>query len=62
MPHIFASLYEHYTKPDNRPEDRRRIVEEEGWETAAADYVAGMSDRYAVAMYRELFIPKAWNN
>ena len=62
VPHIIASLYEHYKKPDNLPEYLRRIGEEEGWETAAADYVAGMSDRYAVAMYRELFIPKAWNN
>ena len=62
VPHIIASLYEHYKKPVNLPEYLRRIGEEEGWETAAADYVAGMSDRYAVAMYRELFIPKAWNN
>lgn len=62
VPHIIASLYEHYKNPDHLPEYLQRIGEAEGWEIAAADYVAGMSDRYAVAMYRELFIPKAWNN
>ena len=25
------------------------------------DYVAGMSDRYAVQKYKEIVIPKAWN-
>ena len=28
---------------------------------AARDYVAGMSDHFAVAAYQELFIPKSWN-
>ena len=62
VPHILESLYEHYRKPENLPEYMRRIAEEEGEDTAACDFVAGMSDRYAVAVYRELFIPKAWNN
>ena len=28
---------------------------------AACDYVAGMTDHYAVECYKSLFIPKAWN-
>ena len=39
----------------------KRIAEEEGVDTASCDYVAGMTDHYAVACYQELFIPKAWN-
>lgn len=38
----------------------RRIAEEDGSSTAAMDYVAGMSDLYAVRTYSDLFIPKAW--
>ena len=39
----------------------KKIAEEEGVDTASCDYVAGMTDHYAVACYQELFIPKAWN-
>jgi dGTPase len=27
---------------------------------AAKDFVAGMTDRYAVNLYEQLFIPKPW--
>jgi dGTPase len=37
-----------------------RTVETEGLDTAAQDFVAGMTDRYAVSLYEELFIPKPW--
>lgn len=35
-------------------------VEAEGLDTAAQDFVAGMTDRYAVSLYEQLFIPKPW--
>ena len=38
----------------------RRIVEAEGLDVAAKDFVAGMTDRYAVSLYERLFIPKPW--
>jgi dGTPase len=37
-----------------------RTVEAEGLETAAQDFIAGMTDRYAVRLYEELYIPKPW--
>ncbi|MEX2270159.1 MAG: deoxyguanosinetriphosphate triphosphohydrolase [Vicinamibacterales bacterium] len=37
-----------------------RTVELEGLDVAAQDFVAGMTDRYAVSLYEELFIPKPW--
>jgi len=37
-----------------------RIVESDGVDIAAKDFVAGMTDRYAVSLYERLFIPKPW--
>jgi dGTPase len=37
-----------------------RIVETEGLDVAARDFLAGMSDRFAVSLYERLFIPKPW--
>jgi dGTPase len=37
-----------------------RIIESEGLDAAARDFLAGMSDRFAVTLYERLFIPKPW--
>ena len=37
-----------------------RTIEEEGLDVAARDFVAGMTDRYAINLYEQLFIPKPW--
>ena len=37
-----------------------RTVAAEGLDTAAQDFIAGMTDRYAVRLYEQLFIPKPW--
>ena len=37
-----------------------RTITEEGLDAAARDFLAGMTDRYAVALYEQLFIPKPW--
>jgi dGTPase len=37
-----------------------RVLEEEGLDAASRDFVAGMTDRYAVNLYEQLFIPKPW--
>jgi len=38
----------------------RRTVETEGVDAAARDFLAGMTDRYAVGLFARLFIPKPW--
>ena len=38
-----------------------RILEAEGLDVATRDFLAGMTDRYAVSLYAELFIPKSWS-
>jgi dGTPase len=37
-----------------------RVVEAEGVDAAARDFLAGMTDRFAVSLYERLFIPKPW--
>jgi dGTPase len=37
-----------------------RIIEAEGLDVATKDFLAGMTDRFAVALYERLFIPKPW--
>jgi dGTPase len=37
-----------------------RTIENEGIDAAARDFVAGMTDRYAVRLFEQFFIPKPW--
>jgi dGTPase len=37
-----------------------RTIEEEGLDAAARDFLAGMTDRYTISLYEQLFIPKSW--
>jgi len=37
-----------------------RTIEAEGLDAAARDFLAGMTDRYAVRLFEQLFIPKPW--
>ena len=36
-------------------------IEKEGLDAAARDFLAGMTDRYAVSLFQELFVPKSWS-
>ncbi len=38
-----------------------KIVDEEGIDAATRDFIAGMTDRYAVRLFEQLYIPKPWN-
>ena len=59
---ILEALYGHYSKNmDALPPDYRTVAEEEGLERAACDYIAGMTDQYAVHQYTTLFIPGGWS-
>jgi dGTPase len=51
-----------WDKVRERPEGLldTRIIEAEGLDVAARDFLAGMTDRFAVTLYERLFIPKPW--
>ena len=56
-------LYDHYLhNPDKLPDEYLMLINERGTsrERAVCDYVSSMSDRYAVAMFNELFLPSSW--
>lgn len=58
---ILYSIWEYYVnQPDKLPEDYRLIAAQDGLERAATDYVSGMTDKYVMDVYSELFIPKSW--
>ena len=59
---ILSALYEYYLADIARlPEDYRAVNEEEGSERAVCDYIAGMTDQFAIQQYTQLFIPGGWN-
>ena len=61
---MIEMLYEYYmAHPEELPEESHRIVEtrNETKERAVCDYIAGMTDIYAIDRFKELFIPKAWS-
>ena len=56
---ILTGLWE---KVHERPDEflDRRTIETDGLDCAARDFIAGMTDRYAVRLFEQLFIPKPW--
>jgi dGTPase len=56
---ILGGLWDRVRENANQFLDRRTI-DAEGLDAAARDFVAGMTDRYAVNLYEQLFIPKPW--
>ena len=60
---MLRSLYEYFIEhPDELPDDYFVLqARGEALERIACDYVAGMTDRYSIAVYKNLFIPKSWN-
>ncbi|MBQ7565549.1 MAG: deoxyguanosinetriphosphate triphosphohydrolase [Oscillospiraceae bacterium] len=58
---MLKRLYEYYMKnPQKLPADFRPQLDFDGMDRVVCDYIAGMTDKYAVAKYSEIFIPLAW--
>ncbi len=59
---MLQRLFEYYyTNPQALPEDFLPQLSFEGMEQTVCDYIAGMTDKYAVDKYTEIFIPTGWN-
>lgn len=56
---ILGGLWEKVREQPDRFLDRR-TVEREGVDAAARDFLAGMTDRYAIALFEQLFVPRPW--
>lgn len=56
-----AGIYEFLLKNPDRLNDEYALVrEQEGIERAAVDYIAGMTDHFAVATYNDIYVPKSF--
>lgn len=60
---IVCTLYSHFTEnPEELPEEYRILIEEmnEDPRRIVSDYISSMTDRYAIGIYEELYIPDPW--
>jgi dGTPase len=54
-------LYDYYTSHiEALPQVYLSAAYKFGADTAVCDYIAGMTDGFAVEAFKELFIPKGW--
>ena len=59
---MLQRLFEHYiTHPEDLPEDFHPQLSFDGMERTVCDYIAGMTDNYAVDKFTEIFIPMGWH-
>ena len=59
---ILEMLFQYYRKkPEELPGDFQMIRAEEGIERAVCDYIAGMTDPYAIECFYKLYVPTAWS-
>jgi dGTPase len=58
---MIKQMFEYFLhNPDKLPAECRLTLEREGAERAVADHIAGMTDRFAILVYNNLFIPRSW--
>jgi len=60
--HIVRALFAHFAAdPARLPPDDRRAIPTDPPARQAADYVASMTDRFAIELYERLFVPQHWS-
>jgi dGTPase len=58
---VLEQLFNYFMKhPDRLPLEYARHISDYGKEQAVCDYIAGMTDRYAIGLFHELFMPSSW--
>ncbi|WP_026893664.1 deoxyguanosinetriphosphate triphosphohydrolase [Clostridiisalibacter paucivorans] len=57
--YILEELYSYYMKKfDSIPNEYRE--KDQNKEDVVCDYIAGMTDRYAINLFKEIFVPRPW--
>ena len=62
---VIEQLFTHFlSHPEAVPADLRRIAEARGEapECSVLDYIAGMTDRYALRLFDLIFVPRIWSS
>ncbi len=58
---MLKRMFEYYVNnPEKLPEDFQPQLSFEGMERTVCDYLAGMTDKYAVDKFSEIFVPMGW--
>lgn len=58
---MLSAMYGHYiARPEDLPETYLNLLEKYPREQVVCDYLSSMTDRYAVYMFNNIFVPKGW--
>lgn len=61
IPVLIENLYNYFKSNYKKmPEDIQHIADKEGIDRAVCDYIAGMTDHFAVYIFKNIFIPTSW--
>lgn len=61
IPVLIEMLYKYFSSNHEKlPEDIKCIADREGIDRAVCDYIAGMTDHFAVNIFKSIFIPTSW--
>lgn len=59
---IIRELYKYIkSKPDFLSDEAKRMLQHIDLDRVVCDYIAGMTDRYAIRKFHEIFIPEPWH-
>lgn len=59
--YIIEEMFDYFVKnPDALPDEYRRFIGAYATDRVVCDYIAGMSDDYAVHTFNNIFVPKSW--
>ena len=59
---MLVRLFDYYmAHPEALPEDFHPQMSFDGLERTVCDYIAGMTDNYAIDKFTEIFIPTGWH-
>ena len=59
--HLLETLFKYYlNRLEKMPKEYLKNIDEHGSEQVVCDFIAGMTDRYAIRTFSDLFIPSAW--
>ncbi len=61
IPVLIEMLYKYFKSNNEKlPADIKRVADIEGIDRAVCDYIAGMTDHFAVNTFKSIFIPASW--
>ena len=59
--HLLEQLFDHFATHIDEVPDEYRVHDADLPEVQVGDFVSGMTDRYAIKTYEELFVPRVWS-